>query len=116
MPGKRLVSQKSAQDVGGVGHEALTAASGQLLGMAAKNPTLMQVRPQGLSDAAQMKIELDQDKASALGVSLADINSTMQTAFGSSYVNNFVNGPRVQRVIVQLDAKVRMTPEDLGKV
>ncbi len=104
------------QDVGGVGHDALMAASGQLLGMAAKNPMLMQVRPQGLQDAAQMKIELDQDKASALGVSLADINSTLQTAFGSTYVNNFVNGPRVQRVIVQLDAQFRMTPEDLGKV
>ncbi len=104
------------QDIGGVGHEALMAASGKLLGMAEKNPALMQVRPQGLADAAQMKIELDQDKASALGISLADVNSTMQTAFGSSYVNNFVNGPRVQRVIVQLDAKFRMTPEDLGKV
>ncbi|MES2921732.1 MAG: efflux RND transporter permease subunit [Verrucomicrobiota bacterium] len=104
------------QDLGGVGHDALIAASGQLLGMAAQNPKLMQVRPNGLADAAQMKIDLDQDKASALGVSLADINSTMQTAFGSSYVNNFVNGPRVQRVIVQLDAQFRMTPEDLGKV
>lgn len=104
------------QDVGGVGHDTLMAASGQLLGMASKNPVLLQVRPQGLADAAQMKIELDQDKASALGVSLADINTTMQTAFGSSYVNNFVNGPRVQRVIVQLDAPFRMTPEDLGKV
>jgi multidrug efflux pump len=104
------------QDVGGVGHDALMAASGQLLGMAAQNTTLKQVRPQGLSDAAQMKIELDQDKASAFGVSLAEINTTMQTAFGSSYVNNFVNGPRVQRVIVQLDAPFRMTPEDIGKV
>ena len=104
------------QDVGGVGHEALIAAQGQLLGMAAQNSSLFQVRPQGLADAAQMKIELDQDKASALGVSLADINTTMQTAFGSAYVNNFVNGPRVQRVIVQLDAKFRMTPEDIGKV
>ncbi len=104
------------QDLGGVGHDALIAASEQLLGMAAQNPVLMQVRPNGLSDAAQMKIELDQDKASALGVSLADINSTMQTAFGSAYVNNFVNGPRVQRVIIQLDAQFRMTPEDLGKV
>ena len=104
------------QDVGGVGHDTLMAASGQLLGMAAKNPVLLQVRPQGLADAAQMKIELDQDKASALGVSLADINTTMQTAFGSSYINNFVNGPRVQRVIVQLDAPFRMNPEDLGKV
>ncbi len=104
------------QDVGGVGHDALMAASGQLLGMAAQNSVLVQVRPQGLADAAQMKIELDQDKASALGVSLADINSTMQTAFGSNYVNNFVNGPRVQRVIVQLDAPFRMNPEDLGKI
>ena len=104
------------QDVGGVGHDALMAASGQLLGMAAENTTLKQVRPQGLADAAQMKIELDQDKASAFGVSLAEINTTMQTAFGSSYVNNFVNGPRVQRVIVQLDAPFRMTPEDIGKV
>ena len=104
------------QDVGGVGHEVLNAGRNQLLGMAAQNHKLMQVRPQGLNDAAQMKIELDQDKASALGVSLADINTTMQTAFGSSYVNNFVNGPRVQRVIVQLDAQFRMTPEDIGKV
>ena len=104
------------QDIGGVGHDTLMAASGQLLGMAAKNKTLMQVRPQGLADAAQMKIDLDQDKASALGVSLGDINATLQTAFGSSYVNNFVNGPRVQRVIVQLDAPFRMTPEDIGKV
>ncbi|GAA5130266.1 efflux RND transporter permease subunit [Luteolibacter yonseiensis] len=104
------------QDLGGKGHEALVAAQGQLLGMAAQNPKLAGVRPEGLSDAAQMKIELDQDKASALGVSLADINTTMQTAFGSSYVNNFVNGTRVQRVIIQLDAPFRMKPEDIGNV
>lgn len=104
------------QDIGGLGHDKLNDARNQLLGMAAQNPRLAGVRPQGLSDAAQMKIELDQDKASALGVSLADINSTMQTAFGSAYVNNFVNGPRVQRVIVQLDAAFRMNPEDLGNV
>ena len=104
------------QDLGGVGHEALDAAKGQLLGMAGENQNLQGVRPMGLADTAQMKIELDQDKASALGVSLADINTTMQTAFGSAYVNNFVNGPRVQRVIVMLDAKFRMTPEDIGKV
>jgi multidrug efflux pump len=104
------------QDLGGVGHEKLIEAQGQLLGMASQNQKLQMVRPQGLADVAQMKIELDQDKASALGVSLADINTTMQTAFGSAYVNNFVNGPRVQRVIVMLDAKFRMTPEDIGKV
>jgi multidrug efflux pump len=104
------------QDIGGLGHDKLNDARNQLLGMAAQNPRLAGVRPQGLSDAAQMKIELDQDKASALGVSLADINSTMQTAFGSAYVNNFVNGARVQRVIVQLDATFRMNPQDLGNV
>ncbi len=104
------------QDVGGVGHETLMAARDQLLGMAAQNPSLVGVRPQGLNDTAQMKIDIDQDKASALGVSLAEINSTMQTAFGSSYVNNFVNANRVQRVIVQLDAPFRMKPDDLGNV
>lgn len=104
------------QDLGGVGHEALMAAQGQLLGMAAQNTNLAGVRPQGLMDTAQMKIELDQDKASALGVAPEAINSAMQTAFGSAYVNNFVNGPRVQRVIVQLDAPFRMKPEDIGKL
>ncbi|MCW1924373.1 efflux RND transporter permease subunit [Luteolibacter arcticus] len=109
------------QDNGGVGHEKLMAARDQLLGLAGANAAdpngvLTGVRPEGLNDAAQIKIELDQDKASALGVSLADINTTMQTAFGSAYVNNFVNGARVQRVIVQLDAPFRMSPEDLGKI
>ncbi|MBK1881703.1 efflux RND transporter permease subunit [Luteolibacter pohnpeiensis] len=104
------------QDNGNVGHDKLIAAQKQLLAEAANSKVLAGVRVQGLADAGQMKIELDQDKAAALGVSLASINTTMQTAFGSNYVNNFVNGPRVQRVIVQLDAKFRMTPEDIGKV
>jgi len=104
------------QDVGGVGHDALMAARNQMLGMAAQSNILTGVRPQGLNDTAQMKIDIDQDKASALGISLADINTIMQTSFGSAYVNNFVNGTRVQRVITQLDAKFRMTPEDLGNV
>ena len=104
------------QDTGGLGHEEMMKAKGQLLGMAAQNPKLAQVRPQGLADAAQLKIELDQDKAAALGVSLDSINSAMQAAFGSSYVNNFVNGTRVLRVVVQLDAPFRMQPEDVGKL
>jgi multidrug efflux pump len=104
------------QDVGGVGHEQLMAARNQLLGLAANSKILMGVRPQGLNDTAQLRIDIDQDKASALGVSQADINTIMQTSFGSAYVNNFVNGTRVQRVIVQLDAKFRMTPDDLGGV
>jgi hydrophobe/amphiphile efflux-1 (HAE1) family protein len=104
------------QDVGGVGHEQLMAARDQLLGLASQSQMLMGVRPQGLNDTAQLRIDIDQDKASALGVSQADINTIMQTSFGSAYVNNFVNGTRVQRVIVQLDAKFRMTPDDLGGV
>jgi len=104
------------QDVGGVGHEQLMAARNQLLGLAADSKILMGVRPQGLNDTAQLRIDIDQDKASALGVSQGDINTIMQTSFGSAYVNNFVNGTRVQRVIVQLDAKFRMTPDDLGGV
>ncbi len=104
------------QDLGGLGHDKLMEARDQLLGMAAKNPNVVGVRPQGLEDAAQLKIDVDQDKASALGVSLAEINSTLQTSFGSTYVNNFVNGNRVQRVIVQLDAPYRMSPNDVKDV
>jgi multidrug efflux pump len=91
-------------------------ARNQLLGMAAQNPSVMGVRPQGLDDAAQIKLEVDEVKATALGVSIEDINSTMQTSFGSAYVNNFINGNRVQRVLVQLDAPYRMSPEDIQKV
>jgi len=104
------------KDEASLGHEKLIAARDELLAMARQNPKLAAVRVQGLEDAAQLKVDLDQDKASALGVSLADINATMQTAFGSAYVNNFVNGPRVQRVIVQLDAPYRMTPDDIKNV
>jgi multidrug efflux pump len=104
------------QDLGGLGHEKLVEARNQLLEMAAKNPNVVGVRAQGLEDAAQLKIDVDQDKASALGVSLAEINSTLQTSFGSTYVNNFVNGNRVQRVIVQLDAPYRMSPNDVKDI
>ncbi len=104
------------QDLAGLGHEKLQAARNSLLEMASKNPAVVGVRVQGLEDAAQLKIELDEEKANAFGVSPADINSTLQTSFGSAYVNNFINGNRVQRVIVQLDAPFRMAPEDVGKV
>ncbi len=104
------------QDLAGLGHEALLAAQKQLLALAATNPVVVGVRVQGLEDAAQLKIDLDEAKATTLGVSLADINSTLQTCFGSSYVNNFINGNRVQRVLVQLDAPFRMSPEDLHNV
>ncbi len=103
-------------DLGGLGHEKLMEARDQLLGLAAQNPLVVGVRPQGLEDGAQLKIEVDQDKATALGVELAEINATLQTCFGSTYVNNFVNGNRVQRVIVQLDAPYRMSPDDIKRV
>ena len=104
------------QDLAGLGHEKLLAAKNELLGMTAKNQLVVGVRVQGLEDAAQLKIDVDEGKASALGVALADINSTLQTSFGSSYVNNFINGNRVQRVIVQLDAPFRMSPDDVKNV
>src|SRR5437660_6300941 len=104
------------QDLAGLGHETLLAARNQLLEMAANNPVVVGVRVQGLEDAAQLKIDLDEEKANALGVSPADINTTLQTAFGSTYVNNFINGNRVQRVLVQLDAPFRMSPDDVRNV
>jgi hydrophobe/amphiphile efflux-1 (HAE1) family protein len=105
------------QDLAGLGHEKLLAAKNQLLGMAAQNPTIVVgVRVQGLEDAAQLKIDVDEGKASAMGVALGDINSTLQTSFGSAYVNNFINGNRVQRVIVQLDAPFRMSPDDVRNI
>jgi multidrug efflux pump len=104
------------QDKGGMGHEKLTEARNQLLGLASKNSNVVGVRFQGQEDAAQLKINIDEDKASALGVSLGDINTALQSSFGSYYVNNFVNGNRIQRVIVQLDAPYRMLPDDIGKV
>jgi multidrug efflux pump len=101
------------QDRGGVGHEALLAARNQLLGMAAKSQVVKGVRPEGLEDAPQLQLNIDRDKANALGVSFADINNTLSTALGSSYVNDFPNQGRQQRVVVQADAPERMQPEDL---
>src|SRR3954469_13170047 len=83
------------QDLAGLGHGQLLAGQKQLLEMAATNPVIVGVRVQGLEDAAQLKVELDEEKANVLGVSPADINSTLQTSFGSAYVNNFINGNRV---------------------
>ncbi|MEO7599574.1 MAG: efflux RND transporter permease subunit [Opitutus sp.] len=104
------------QDLAGVGHAKLVEARNQLLALAAKNPHVAQVRLQGLEDTAQLKINIDQDKATTLGVPLADVNSAMQANFGSQYINNFVHGNRVQRVIMQLDAPFRMAPSDIGRV
>jgi len=101
------------QDRGGQGHQALVAARNQLLGLASQSKVITQVRPEGLEDAPQLQIDIDRDKASALGVSFDAINSTISTALGSSYVNDFPNAGRLQRVVVQADAPARMQPQDL---
>ena len=101
------------QDRGGNGHNALLAARNQLLGMAAQSPVLAGVRPEGLEDAPQVSLDIDRDKAQALGVTFDAINTAISTSLGSSYVNDFPNAGRLQRVVVQADAKDRMQPDDL---
>jgi multidrug efflux pump len=101
------------QDRGGNGHDALVAARNQLLGMAAQSKVITQVRPDGLEDAPQLQVDIDRDKAQALGVSFDAINSALSTALGSAYINDFPNRGRLQRVVVQADAPARMQPEDL---
>jgi multidrug efflux pump len=104
------------QDRGGLGHDALLAARNQLLGMASQSKVLAQVRPNGLEDAPQLLIDIDRDKANALGVPFDSINSTLSTALGSAYVNDFPNQGRLQRVVIQADAPARMQPDDLLKL
>ncbi|MDO8450980.1 MAG: efflux RND transporter permease subunit [Rhodoferax sp.] len=101
------------QDRAGLGRDALLAARGQLLGLAAQSKVITQVRPDGLEDAPQLQLDIDRNKASALGVTYDAINSAISTALGSSYVNDFPNAGRLQRVVVQADAPARMQPEDL---
>jgi multidrug efflux pump len=101
------------QDRGGNGHAALLAARNQLLGMAAQSKVLAGVRPDGLEDAPQLQIEIDRDRANALGVGFESINQVLSTSLGSSYVNDFPNAGRLQRVVVQADAPSRMQPDDL---
>ena len=101
------------QDRGGLGHDALVAARNQLLGLARQSKLVTQVRPDGLEDAPQLQIDIDRDKAAALGVGFDAINATLSTALGSAYVNDFPSRGRLQRVVVQADAPARMQPEDL---
>ncbi|HCN89285.1 MAG TPA: multidrug efflux RND transporter permease subunit, partial [Oxalobacteraceae bacterium] len=104
------------QDRGGLGHEALIAARDQLLGLAAKSAVLKGVRAEGLEDTPQLQLMIDRDKASALGLSFADINNTLSTSLGSAYINDFPNQGRQQRVILQADAPERLQPDDLLKL
>ncbi|WP_414445761.1 efflux RND transporter permease subunit [Citrobacter europaeus] len=104
-------------DQGGLGHTALTQARNQLLGMVAKHPDLLvRVRPNGLEDTPQFKLDVDQEKAQALGVSLSDINETISASLGGYYVNDFIDRGRVKKVYVQGDAKYRMLPADINNL
>jgi multidrug efflux pump len=101
------------QDRSAQGHDALVAARNQLLELAGKSAVLKGVRPEGLEDAPQLRVDIDREKANALGVAFADINSMMSSALGSSYVNDFTSSGRQQRVIVQADAPRRLQPQDI---
>ncbi|NCI77545.1 efflux RND transporter permease subunit [Acinetobacter kanungonis] len=103
------------KDVNGQGHEKLLAARNAILGMAAQDKRLTAVRPNGMEDTPQYQIDIDQAQAGAMGVSLSDINNTMSIAWGSSYVNDFIDRGRVKKVYLQAEANSRMMPDDLNK-
>jgi len=104
------------QDRAGVGHAKLMEARNMLLGMAAKDPTLAQVRPNGLNDTPQFKVNIDREKANALGVAVSDIDQTFSIAWASQYVNNFLDvDNRIKKVYVQGDGPFRMNPDDINK-
>ncbi len=103
------------QDRSGLGHEALVAARNQFLGMAMQDKRLVGVRPNGQEDMPEFELEIDHAKAGALGVSVGDINDTLATAWGGSYINDFIDRGRIKKVYVQADAHARMAPEDLDK-
>jgi len=103
-------------DRGGLGHDALTGARNQLLGMAAQDPRLASVRPNGMEDVPEFRVDVDWEKAGALGLPINSIHNTISAAFGSAYVNNFIQAGRVKRVYVQADAPFRKLPTDLDKL
>jgi multidrug efflux pump len=102
-------------DRANIGHEKLMAARNQLLGMAATDPALFAVRPNGLNDEPQYRLDIDREKANALGLTIADINTVLSAAWGSAYVNDFLDRGRVKKVFIQGDAPSRMLPDDFGK-
>ncbi len=103
-------------DRGGLGHQALMGAQYQLLGIASQDKRLTAVRPNSMSDVSEYRIDVDWDRAGALGVPITSIHRTLSAAFGSAYVNDFIQGGRVKRVFLQADAPHRMLPEDLDKL
>ena len=104
------------QDRGGAGRTALLAARNQMLGMAAQSKILAGVRPDGLEDAPQLQMDVDRDKASALGVSFDAVNAALSASLGSAYINDFPSAGRLQRVVVQADAPARMQADDLLRI
>jgi len=103
------------EDRAGLGHERLTAARNQLVSMAAKDPILAGVRPNGLDDTPQLHVDIDQSRAGSLGLSIADINDTLSSAWGGAFVNNFIDRGRVKQVYMQGDAPFRTSPDDIGQ-
>jgi multidrug efflux pump len=103
------------EDRANLGHEKMMQARGQLLALAARNPNLQSVRPASLDDSQQLHIDVDQQKANALGIATTDINSTLSAAWGGTFVNNFIDRARVKRVYMQGDAPYRMSPDDLNR-
>ena len=103
-------------DRGGLGHQALMEAQYQLLGIAAKDPRLTAVRPNSMADVPEYRIDVDWEKAGALGVFITSIHKTISAAFGSAYANDFIQGGRIKRVYIQADAPYRMLPQDLNKL
>lgn len=103
-------------DRGGIGHDRLMQARNQLLGMAAQDPRLVKVRPNGMEDVSEFRVDVDWDKAGALGVPISSVHSTISAAFGSAYVNDFIQAGRVKRVFLQAEAPYRMLPRDIEKL
>ncbi|RJP78756.1 MAG: efflux RND transporter permease subunit [Desulfobacteraceae bacterium] len=104
------------QDRGGIGHEKLMATRNQLLGMASQDPRLVRVRPNGMEDVPEYHIDVDWDKAGALGLSINSIHNTIAAALGSAYINDFIQSGRVKKVFAQADTSYRMLPQDLEKL
>ncbi|PAX06723.1 efflux RND transporter permease subunit [Sphingomonas lenta] len=100
-------------DETGIGHQRLVAARNQMLGMSMAEPRVAQVRPNALDDAPQLRVDIDQDKARALGVDLAEVNQTISAAWGGAYINDFIDRGRVKRVFIQADTRYRLKPEDI---
>ncbi len=104
-------------DQANLGHDALTKARNQLMEMVQQHPDkLVRVRPNGLEDTPQFKLEVDIEKAQALGIDLSDVNQTISIALGGAYVNDFIDHGRVKKVYVQADAKFRMLPGDINNL